>query len=127
MKPGAVLVDLAAEGGGNCELTSPGETVEHGGVTIFGPLDLPSQLAVNSSETYARNISDFLGLLIHDGELSPAWDDEIVAASVLTRDGRIVHEPTRRRSRRRATRRERRRARPARAAPSDRPDRGAAR
>ena len=95
MKPGAVIVDLAAEGGGNCELTQPGETVEHGGVTVFGPLNLPSLLPVNASETYARNISDFLGLLIHDGELSPAWDDEIVAASVLTRDGRIVHEPTR--------------------------------
>ena len=95
MKPGAVVVDLAAEGGGNCALTRPGETVEHGGVTVFGPLNVPSLLPVNASETYARNISDFLGLLISDGELAPRWDDEIVAASCLTRDGVMVHEPTR--------------------------------
>ncbi len=95
MRPGSVLVDLAAEGGGNCELTQPGETVEHGGVTVLGPLNVPSALPVNASETYARNVSDFLGLLIHDGELSPAWDDEIVAASVLTRDGEVTHGPTR--------------------------------
>ena len=95
MKPGSVVVDLAADSGGNCELTRPGETVERGGVTVVGPLNVPSQLPVNASEAYARNISDFLGLLIRDGELSPAWDDEIVAASVLTRDGRVVHEPTR--------------------------------
>ncbi len=95
MKPGSVVVDLAAESGGNCELTRPGETVERDGVTVVGPLNVPSELPVNASEAYARNISDFLGLLIRDGELSPAWDDEIVAASVLTRDGRVVHEPTR--------------------------------
>ncbi|MGZ4200113.1 MAG: Re/Si-specific NAD(P)(+) transhydrogenase subunit alpha [Thermoleophilia bacterium] len=95
MKPGAVVVDLAADSGGNCALTRPGETVEHGGVTVFGPLNVPSLLPVNASETYARNISDFLGLLISDGELAPRWDDEIVAASCLTRDGVIVHEPTR--------------------------------
>ncbi len=95
MKPGAVVVDLAAESGGNCALTRPGETVEHGGVTVFGPLNVPSLLPVNASETYARNISDFLGLLISDGELAPRWDDEIVAASCLTRDGVVVHEPTR--------------------------------
>ena len=88
MRPGSVVVDLAAEGGGNCALTRPGETVERGGVTVFGPLNVPSLLPVNASETYARNISDFLGLLIRDGELSPAWDDEIVAASTLTREGR---------------------------------------
>ncbi|HUK78825.1 MAG TPA: Re/Si-specific NAD(P)(+) transhydrogenase subunit alpha [Thermoleophilia bacterium] len=95
MRPGSVVVDLAAEGGGNCALTRPGETVERGGVTIFGPLNVPSLLPVNASETYARNISDFLGLLIHDGELSPAWDDEIVTASLLTRDGVVAHGPTR--------------------------------
>jgi NAD(P) transhydrogenase subunit alpha len=95
MKPGAVVVDLAAEGGGNCALTRPGETVEHGGVTVFGPLNVPSLLPVNASETYARNISDFLGLLISNGELAPRWDDEIVAASCLTRDWVVAHEPTR--------------------------------
>ncbi len=95
MRPGAVVVDLAAEGGGNCELTRPGETVERDGVTVLGPLDVASLLPVNASETYARNVADFLALLVHDGELSPAWDDEIVAASLLTRDGQVVHEATR--------------------------------
>ena len=95
MRPGAVVVDLAAEGGGNCELTRPGETVEQNGVTVLGPLDIASLLSVNASETYARNVADFLALLVHDGELSPAWDDEIVATSLLTRDGLVVHEPTR--------------------------------
>ena len=95
MRPGSVLVDLAAESGGNCELTRPGETVERSGVTVFGPLNVPSLLPVNASETYARNILDFLGLLIDDGALAPRWDDEIVTASLLTRDGVVVHEPTR--------------------------------
>jgi NAD(P) transhydrogenase subunit alpha len=95
MRPGSVVVDLAAESGGNCELTRPGETVECGGVTVFGPLNVPSLLPVNASETYARNILDFLGLLIDGGELAPRWDDEIVAASLLTRDGVVTHEPTR--------------------------------
>ena len=95
MRPGSVVVDLAAESGGNCALTRPGETIERGGVTVFGPVNVPSLLPVNASETYARNISDFLGLLISDGELALRWDDEIVAESCLTRDGVIVHEPTR--------------------------------
>ena len=71
------------------------ETIERGGVTVFGPVNVPSLLPVNASETYARNISDFLGLLIGDGELAPRWDDEIVAESCLTRDGVIVHAATR--------------------------------
>jgi len=95
MRPGSVVVDLAAESGGNCALTRPGETIERGGVTVYGPVNVPSLLPVNASETYARNISDFLGLLIGDGELAPRWDDEIVAESCLTRDGAIVHAATR--------------------------------
>ena len=94
MRPGSVVVDLAAEGGGNCELTQPGETVEHGDVIVLGPLNVPSQLPVNASETYARNIIDFLGLLLADGEYAPRWDDEVVAATVLTRDGAVLHQPT---------------------------------
>jgi H+-translocating NAD(P) transhydrogenase subunit alpha len=89
------VVDLAAESGGNCELTRPGETVERGGVTVIGLLNVPSLLPVNASETFARNILDFLDLLIADGELAPRWDDEIVAATLLTRDGAVTHEPTR--------------------------------
>jgi NAD(P) transhydrogenase subunit alpha len=95
MRPGSVIVDLAAESGGNCELTRPGETVEHGGVSVIAPLDVPSALPVNASETYARNVADFLALLVHGGELDPAWDDEIVAGSLLTRDGAVAHEQTR--------------------------------
>jgi NAD(P) transhydrogenase subunit alpha len=95
MKPGAVIVDLAAEGGGNCELTEPGQTVEHGGVIIHGPLNVPSQVALHASEMYAKNLLNFLTPMIRDGEFKPDWDDEVVAKSCLTRDGEIVHAPTR--------------------------------
>jgi len=96
MKPGAVLVDLAAEGGGNCELTQPGETIEHGAVVIHAPLNVPSQVPLHASEMYAKNLYNFLSPLISDeGELAPDWDDEVVAGSLLTRDGEIKHEPTR--------------------------------
>ncbi len=95
MRPGAVIVDLAAESGGNCELTQPGESVDHGGVLIHGPLNVPSMLAADASEMYARNILNFLSLMIKDGELAPDWDDEVIAQSTLTRDGAIRHEATR--------------------------------
>jgi H+-translocating NAD(P) transhydrogenase subunit alpha len=95
MKPGAVIVDLAAEGGGNCELTEPGQTVEHEGVIIHGPLNVPSQVALHASEMYAKNLLNFLTPMIRDGEFTPDWDDEVVAKSCLTRDGEIVHAPTR--------------------------------
>jgi NAD(P) transhydrogenase subunit alpha len=95
MKPGAVIVDLAAESGGNCALTRPGERVEQNGVTIYGPLNVPSLLPVDASEMYARNLYNFLSSMIKGGELAPDWTDEIVARSLLTRDGQIVHEPTR--------------------------------
>ncbi len=95
MRPGAVIVDLAAESGGNCELTQPGESVDHGGVLIHGPLNVPSMLAADASEMYARNILNFLSLMIKDGELAPDWNDEVIAQSTLTRDGAIRHEATR--------------------------------
>jgi len=95
MKPGAVIVDLAAEGGGNCELTEPGQTVERDGVIIHGPLNVPSQVALHASEMYAKNLLNFLTPMIRDGEFTPDWDDEVVAKSCLTRDGEIVHAPTR--------------------------------
>ncbi len=95
MKPGAVIVDLAAEGGGNCELTEPGKTIEHDGVIIHGPLNVPSQVALHASEMYAKNLLNFLTPMIQDGEFKPDWDDEVVAKSCLTRDGEIVHAPTR--------------------------------
>ena len=94
MKPGAVIVDIAAEGGGNCELTEAGRTVTHNGVVIHGPLNIPSQVALHASEMYAKNLYNFLSPMISDGAFAPDWNDEVVAKSVLTREGRIEHEPT---------------------------------
>jgi len=95
MKSGSVIVDLAADSGGNCALTRPGTRVDHHGVTIYGPLNVPSSLPVDASEMYAKNLFNFLSPMIKDGELRLNWDDEVVANSALTRDGKIVHEPTR--------------------------------
>ena len=95
MKPGAVVVDLAAETGGNCELTRPGETVVENNVKIVGPLNLPASLGRHASEMYARNLFNFLKPAISEGELSIDWDDEVFAASALVRDGEIRHEGTR--------------------------------
>jgi H+-translocating NAD(P) transhydrogenase subunit alpha len=85
MKPGSVIVDLAAETGGNCELTRPGETIDSGGVTIAGPLDLASQGALHASEMYARNVLNFVGLLLRDGALAFDWSDELLAKTVWPR------------------------------------------
>lgn len=95
MKPGAVIVDLAAETGGNCELTVAGETVIENGVKIVGPVNLPATLGRHASEMYARNLFNFISPGIKDGELEIDWDDEVFAKSALTRDGKIVHDPTR--------------------------------
>ncbi|HXY12761.1 MAG TPA: Re/Si-specific NAD(P)(+) transhydrogenase subunit alpha [Thermoplasmata archaeon] len=95
MRPGAVLVDLAAESGGNCELTKPGETVDVGGVSIVGPLNLPSQLPFHASQMYAKNLESFLTLLLtKDHTLVTDYSDEILAASLLTKDGVVTHKPT---------------------------------
>lgn len=90
MKPGALIVDLAAESGGNCELTRPGERVEHGGVVILGPLNLAAGAPLHASEMYARNIYNFAELLIRDGALKPDFDDELVAKSCVTRNGEVL-------------------------------------
>jgi len=95
MKPGSVIIDLAAEGGGNCELTQAGKQVDHNGVTIYGPLDVPGMLAVHASEMYAKNLLNFLTPMIQDGQLAPDWDDEVIADSALTHAGEIRHAPTR--------------------------------
>ncbi|WP_454831859.1 NAD(P) transhydrogenase subunit alpha [Pseudoxanthomonas wuyuanensis] len=79
MKPGSVIVDLAAETGGNCEATRPGETIEHNGVTVAGPLNLASMGAVHASEMYARNVYNFVALFLKDGALSFDWEDELLA------------------------------------------------
>ncbi len=94
MKPGAVIVDLAAETGGNCELTRPGETCVHNGVTIAGPVNLPSLGAIHASEMYARNLFNFLSLSLKDGVLMLDWDDELIAKTCLTHAGEIKHEAT---------------------------------
>ncbi|KRG67355.1 NAD(P) transhydrogenase subunit alpha [Pseudoxanthomonas dokdonensis] len=79
MKPGSVIVDLAAETGGNCELTEPGQTIDHKGVVVSGPLNLASMGAVHASEMYARNVLNFVSLFINDGQLAFDWDDELLA------------------------------------------------
>jgi NAD(P) transhydrogenase subunit alpha len=95
MRSGAVVVDIAAEQGGNCELTRPGEVVEHQGVSIVGPLNLAATLAYNASEMYARNLFNFLKPALVKGELAIDWNDEVFAQSCLTSAGAIKHEATR--------------------------------
>jgi NAD(P) transhydrogenase subunit alpha len=93
MKPGSVVVDLAAETGGNCELTEPGQTVVKHDVTISGPLNLPSQMPDHASQLYSRNIQSLVGLMVGEGgALELNFDDEIIAGACITRDGEIVHE-----------------------------------
>ncbi|MEA2308150.1 MAG: H+-translocating transhydrogenase subunit alpha [Thermoleophilaceae bacterium] len=93
MKPGSVIVDLAAATGGNCELTEPGATVERHDVKILGPLDLAAEMPEHASQLYARNVQSLLELLISDeGALNLNWEDEILAGACITRDGEIVHE-----------------------------------
>ncbi|GIW25607.1 NAD(P) transhydrogenase subunit alpha [Meiothermus sp.] len=94
MSPGAVVVDLAAESGGNCELTQPGSTVLVNGVKVVGPLNLPSALSVHASEMYAKNLYNLSKLLIKEGRLEPDWSDEILAGALLTHQGQITHAPT---------------------------------
>jgi len=96
MAPGSVIVDLAAETGGNVEGTQPGEVVtSENGVTIVGLLNLPSTLAYDASRLYARNVQALLDYVTKDGALVLDPDDEIVAGTTITRDGEIVHGPTR--------------------------------
>ena len=96
MKSGAVIIDMAAEGGGNCELTRPGEQYNHpNGMFIYGPLNIPGMLPVHASDQYARNLMHFLTPFVKDGELQLDWDDEVLAGSVLTRDGAIVNQQAR--------------------------------
>jgi H+-translocating NAD(P) transhydrogenase subunit alpha len=85
MKPGSVVIDLAGETGGNCELTEPGLTVVKHGVTICSPLNLPATMPEHASELYSKNLTSLLELLITDGALAPDFDDEVVAASCVTR------------------------------------------
>jgi NAD(P) transhydrogenase subunit alpha len=92
MKPGSVIVDLAGESGGNCELSQPGESIISGGVKILAPLNLASTLAEHASLMYARNVKALLDLMVKDGKLELDFDDEVIAGACLTRDGEIVNE-----------------------------------
>jgi NAD(P) transhydrogenase subunit alpha len=92
MKRGSVIVDLAAEQGGNCEGTEPGKSVERRGVTIIGPVNLPSAMPGLASHLYARTISAFLLNMVKDGALVFNFDDPIVRESCVVRDGQIVAE-----------------------------------
>jgi len=93
MRPGSIIADLAAERGGNCELTKPGEAVEVGGVKIWGPINLPGTVPVNASSLYAKNLLNLLETMIDKKEkaLKINWEDEIVKGTLVARDGRIVH------------------------------------
>lgn len=93
MRPGSVVVDLGAEMGGNCEDTVPGETVDVGGVTLIGTLNLPSTMPTHASQMYSRNMTSFLALLVREGELVLDFEDEVVRESCVAHDGRVLKEP----------------------------------
>jgi NAD(P) transhydrogenase subunit alpha len=95
MQPGAVIVDMAAGTGGNCELTEPGKIVKKHGVTIIGYTNLPSELAFHASQLYSRNLQALIEYLTKDGRLNLDASDDIVRGALITRDGQIVHEKTR--------------------------------
>jgi NAD(P) transhydrogenase subunit alpha len=96
MRRGSVIVDLAAEAGGNCKLTQVGETVVRHGVSLMGPVNLPGGMPVHASQMYAKNMHAFLGLLIDkEGNLNLDFEDEIVKGTCITHEGRVVHEATR--------------------------------
>ena len=91
MAPGSVIVDLAAERGGNCELTTPGRTVDSGGVQILGPTNLPAEVPKHASQMYAKNITTFLSYLIDKLQPELELEDEIIADTLITRGGHVVH------------------------------------
>lgn len=96
MKNGAVIVDIAADSGGNCELSVANETVvSENGVSVIGTSNLPATTPIHASEMYARNLYNFLELSLNDGTLTLDWDDELIAQTCVTHDGVIKHEPTR--------------------------------
>jgi H+-translocating NAD(P) transhydrogenase subunit alpha len=96
MQPGSVIVDLAADSGGNCELSEPGKTVVENGVKVIGPGNLPSQMAAHASQLYAKNLENLLGLVIgEDGALNLDFDDEILAGACITHQGEIRNERAR--------------------------------
>jgi NAD(P) transhydrogenase subunit alpha len=95
MQPGSVIVDLAAERGGNCELTKPGETIESHGVTILGPTNLPSEVPYHASQMFAKNVATFLQHLVKDGKFAIDTSDQITRDTMITQGGEVVHPAVR--------------------------------
>ncbi len=95
MRPGSLIVDLAAATGGNCELTKVGEEVDHSGVKILGPADIAATMPTHASALYARNVANLVVLMTKDGELAPDFDDAVVAGCCVTAGGEVRHVPTR--------------------------------
>lgn len=91
MRPGSLIVDLAAPAGGNCELTKPGETIDVNGVTILAPLNLAVAVPVHASQLYSRNVTNFLGLIVKKGELTLDFKDEILAGSCVAHQGKVTN------------------------------------
>ena len=94
MKPGSVIMDLAAENGGNCELTKGGEIINYNGVMIDGTINLPSSMQVHASQLYAKNVFSFVNYLIKEGQLNIDEEDEIISGAMFTHQGKITHKPT---------------------------------
>jgi NAD(P) transhydrogenase subunit alpha len=93
MRPGSVIVDLAAESGGNCEASQPGRSVTVDGVTVIAPLNVPSELAFHASQMYARNVTALLELLAPKGILNVDMNDEIIRGACITHGGRVLFPP----------------------------------
>jgi NAD(P) transhydrogenase subunit alpha len=91
MAPGSIIIDIAAERGGNCELTRPGETVMHQGISILGPLNLPSTAPYHASQMYGSNVAAFLKLMVKNGELTINREDEIIRETLVTHGGEVVN------------------------------------
>ncbi len=92
MTPGSAIVDLAAVAGGNCSLTEAGQRVEHAGVTILGPENLPAEMPVHASWMFSRNVANFLGELIQEGQLNVDTENEVIKGTLVTHEGQVVHE-----------------------------------
>jgi len=92
MQPGSVIVDIAAERGGNCELTRPGETIVHHGISIVGPVNLPSRAPYHASQMYATNIVNLLKLMVNkEGVLTIDRNDEVIRETLVTHEGKVVN------------------------------------
>jgi NAD(P) transhydrogenase subunit alpha len=94
MVEGSVIVDMAVDSGGNCELSEPGKDIDHHGVVVCGLSNPPSAMPTHASFLYSRNVANFLALIVGEGQLRPDFDDEIVAGSCVVRAGEVVHAPT---------------------------------